>query len=162
MLSMSVLRRSKVYHEAVSSWVYFGAISWPSRDTICPIWFTFWKCSFIEAFCKAGFPTETYQNCSWSVVHPDVQLWIALFNLWMTQTCPFYPAHTAGRVSKFPSAVWVTWNTTNIDWGRSLQWILTFGLELCSPAGLSLSLSHCFVLYCVFSVWGYVHTSPQT
>lgn len=32
--------------------------------------------------------------------------------------CIDYPAHTAGQVSKFPPAFWVTRNTTNIDWDR--------------------------------------------
>lgn len=38
--------------------------------------------------------------------------------LWATEwMCSVYPAHTVGQVSKFPSPFWVTWNTTNIDWG---------------------------------------------
>lgn len=39
-------------------------------------------------------------------------------SVWLSEMRIDYPAHAAGQVSKFPSAFWVTWNTTNIDWGR--------------------------------------------
>lgn len=40
------------------------------------------------------------------------------------------PAHSAGQVSKFPSSFWVTWNTTNIDWGRESISSVDFNLQL--------------------------------
>lgn len=98
-----------------------------------------WKCSCLCLYVAPGVLKSLRNTSERHLSKRAARWWVCdfylldvrpPFNLWMSQICPIYPAHTAGQVSKFPSPHWVTWNTTNIDWGRESISSVDFNLQV--------------------------------